>query len=101
MAQLTRKRILEAATKATGLKLTYIELFKANESDGGTYYWGGLAASYFSESNTHIQKLSDWPLERWICELTESIAEARPSDCLTETFTGFDMNNYIESKHKQ
>ncbi|MGD8116906.1 hypothetical protein [Vibrio sp. TRT 29B02] len=31
----------------------------------------------------------------------ESIAEARSSDCLTETFTGFDMNNYIESKHKQ
>lgn len=98
MARLTCNSIIKAACEETGLKSEYIELFKAKESDGGTYYWRGSASYLFTESNTHTQKLSDWPLERWIEDLKGKISDARPSDWQAESFTGLDMNKQIESE---
>lgn len=97
MARLTRKAIIAAVAKRTGLKPQYIDLQKANESDGGTYYWTGYAGSIFSEANSHIQKLNDWDLERWVDDAEHKIEESRPYGWETDEFSGKDMNKYIES----
>ncbi len=96
--RLTRAIIIKSVCEKTGLKVEYIGLEKALESDGGTYYWSGkVAACMSAECNTHVQRLNDWSLERWVESLEGKIQESRPWDYPLEIYTGADLNKYIES----
>ncbi len=95
--RLTVNTIIKAVCDATGLNPEYIELFKALESDGGTYYWGGKAAACFTEANTYCRRLDDSSIQDWIRGLEIKIQDCRPWDYPLETYTGADLNKHIES----
>ncbi|HGS5694416.1 TPA: hypothetical protein ACMDWD_003361 [Vibrio cholerae] len=84
---LTKKMIIKAAIKSTGIRLEYIELVKFE----GEYHWGGKAGAVFDEMNTYYKKLDDVPLERWINDLESKIAS------VLETSNFKHINDYIES----
>lgn len=66
MARVTIKAIIDAIVKKYGVKREYIGLDK----DGDIYYWHGEFSLLLrdSENCTHLTRLSDWSVERWVDE---------------------------------
>jgi len=64
MARLMAKNIVLAAAKASGVDPRQMELY----FDRGLsiWYWGGNAAIAIDHTCTHMGKLNDWTLERWV-----------------------------------
>ncbi|MCG9575408.1 hypothetical protein L1D14_04075 [Vibrio tubiashii] len=87
MARVTVNRILDAFCAKYGLKREYIEMIKSE----GTYHLCGKFAAVMSkrEMNTHMVRLNDWTLERWL-ENFDSIIEA-------EGWQDTDLNTMIET----
>lgn len=96
MPRLLAKNIAEAAAKKSGIDPRQLELY----FDTGLkiWYWGGNAAIAIDHTCTHMVKLNDWSLERWIEDWVYEVREFEKVEktTLTEYLESIDWN--IDSK---
>lgn len=67
----TKKQIIAAAAKSTGVNEEYIELIKGD----GYWCWAGKSGSYFDECAT-FQRLNDATLQRWADDFKYKVERA-------------------------
>lgn len=86
MARLTVNLILKTISEKHGIKREYLEMVRFSD---GYYFSGKFPCSLSAELCTHIKRLSDWDLERWV-EHFDSMVEK-------EDFESTDYNAMVES----
>ncbi len=86
MARLTVNLILKTISEKHGIKREYLEMLRSSE---GYYFSGKFPCLLSAELCTHIEKLSDWDLERWVDHF-DGMVEG-------EGFSSTDYNAMVES----
>ncbi|EOG7744604.1 hypothetical protein ACP6H7_25035 [Vibrio harveyi] len=86
MARLTVNLILKTISEKHGIKREYLEMVRSSD---GYYFSGKFPCILSAELCTHIERLSDWDLERWV-EHFDSMVEK-------EDFESTDYNAMVES----
>ncbi|PAS33391.1 hypothetical protein CGT72_10010 [Vibrio cholerae] len=86
MARITVNLILKTISEKHGIKREYLDMLRTSE---GYYFSGKFPCLLSAELCTHIEKLSDWSLERWVQHFDSLVA--------SEAFTSTDYNSMVEA----